>query len=103
MFTNADRLLTLLPAAQRPPLRILAIILTGVGLLIQGFASLGVWHFGLLPLVQVALIAHGVEAGLGFWLAPQYGQSRWKTAIGVFFAGTIGLADLVDHPTNADR
>ncbi|MEB3163065.1 MAG: hypothetical protein VKK80_07540 [Prochlorothrix sp.] len=96
MLHPTDRLLTLLPAAHRRPLGWLAIVLTTLGLGCQGLDSLGLWHFVLLPVMQIALIAHGVEAVLGFWLAPQYGQPRLPTAIGVFFKGTIGLADLVD-------
>ncbi|KKI99280.1 hypothetical protein [Prochlorothrix hollandica] len=93
---NADRLLTLLPASQRTPLRFLSTALVILGLGLQGMVGLGLGQFPLLPLVQVALVAHGVEALLGFIYAPRYGQSRWRVALGVFFTGAVGLADLVD-------
>lgn len=96
---NPDRLLTLLPHPYRPPLRWLSITLVCLGLFAQTLDLLQRWHFALLPLIQIALIAHLVEAALGFWVAPRHDQPRLKTAIGVFFTGAIGLADLVDPPT----
>jgi hypothetical protein len=90
------------PPAFRPALRLLSTALVVGGLGCQGWAWLGQPAPFFLPLVQVALVAHGVEALLGFNLArsrsPVPPRSPWHIAVEVFFTGAIGLMDLAEQP-----
>ena len=95
-FSPPHPLIQWLPKQYRFPLSILSTVLVLLGLILQGLALTNVYHVQPLPIIQVALIAHGVEALLGISLASRYHQSPIKVGLTVFFTGAIGLVNLVD-------